>query len=199
MRSVPLSTLSSAGIHIPEVAGEKNKGPPGDTSIYYFGQGYYPETSVYLLVTGKPGVDEGPQTTYLYAGPTQLYMPNVLRTVDLGQNGTITGRFVVDCRYQNGMTNEGWCKYGMATSHDTSMLSTYNTTARPQTTIQPVRGVVERMRQSTATGLKNVAFPKTHDDAQNAAGRLGPYVFTNALTIALWTTPLALLLALVCL
>lgn len=197
--------MSPVGVYIPEVYGVRNPGNRDDTSLYYYGSGFRPETSVFLLVTGSPGVGDGPQTTYLYEGPSEAYLANVLRTADLHDgNGTITGRFNVDCLYPKGFGSGGWCKLGRMTTQGTTMVSTYNTTMRPQSTMTPVLGLVDQMRQSTATGIRNVDFPKTQSDArdgvQNAAQRVAPLaIATSPVLAALWTAPLALLVAMLCL
>ncbi|WFD43348.1 hypothetical protein MPSI1_002009 [Malassezia psittaci] len=197
IRSVPLSTLAPQSVYIPVMAGDQHANGPADTSIYYFGHGYYTESSIFALVTGTAGVGSGAATTLLYQGPTEAYMANVLRTVDLGgSNGTVTGRFNVDCFYTNGFNNDGYCQYGMISSAQTTMITTYNSTASPQTTITPVLGLLEQMRASTASGPKSLKYPKTQADAQNAAGQLTS-LFSNSSrwTVMAWTVLWSLLLA----
>ncbi|WFC95254.1 hypothetical protein MBRA1_001901 [Malassezia brasiliensis] len=194
--------MSPAGVFVPEVYGVRHAGNREDTSIYYYGSGFRPETSIFLIVTGSPGVDDGPQTTYLYEGPSQAYLVNVLRTADLHDGkGTITGRFNVDCMYPKGLgRGDGWCKIGRMTTQGTTMVTTYNSTIRAQSTMTPVLGLVDKMRQSTATGIRDVQYPKTQSDADNAAYRvMPPAIATNPIVAALWTVPLALLVALLCL
>ncbi|WFC99260.1 hypothetical protein MYAM1_002004 [Malassezia yamatoensis] len=197
MRSVPLSTLAPQSVYIPGMAGDEHANGPADTSIYYFGHGYYSESSIFALVTGTDGVGSGAATTLLYQGPTEAYLANVLRTVDLGgNNGTVTARFNVDCFYEDGFNKEGYCQYGMIASAQTTMITTYNSTASPQTTITPVLGLLEQMRASTASGPKSLNYPKTQADAQNAAGKLSSlFSSSRRWTAIAWTVFWSMLLA----
>lgn len=195
-RSVPLSTLPTAAVYIPDLKGVVN--PDGETSLYYYGPGYYPESTVYALVTGKPGEGDGPKTTYLYEGATEAYLVNILRTADLDDgNGTITGQFNVKCRYSQGLGKDGYCQYQRMTTQGTTIFSTFNTTAQAQTTFTPVRGEIQRVRQSQDTHtLTNVAFPNTN--VQNAAVRMRPLCLDTkctSLTTLLLGSALAVLLA----
>lgn len=198
-RDEPLKTLPPRPVWIPEIYGVKSPGEKDDTSVYYYGIGNQPLTSVFALVTGKPGEGDGPQTTFLYEGKSEAYIADVLRTANLGnENGTVTGHFNIKCMYEHGMSRGGYCKVGMRTSDDTTMLSTYNSTGTPQTTMTPTQGLLERMRQKTASGIRDIPFPKTHVDAQNTAARVSPYSPSTYTTVLfMWTTLVALVAALI--
>ncbi|WFD30851.1 hypothetical protein MSPP1_001875 [Malassezia sp. CBS 17886] len=175
-RTVPLKTFDPVSLFIPDLPGDVHP-KVAQTDIYYYGTGHYPESTVYALVTGSKGVSDGPKTSYLYADGTVVYVPNQLRTANIG-HGTTTAIFNLKCKHGKGMAQKGSCSYEYFNEELTTAYTKFRSKLPYDTTITPVQGQLQRMRQSDATGPTDVKIP-----AQ-----------TNSARAASWSRPAAVLL-----
>lgn len=167
--------MSPVAVYLPEWPMNMATGP-APTSVYYYGNGYQTQTSVYAMVTGAPGQDSGPATTYLYEEPSGMKYPHVQLTADPG-NGTITAFFDLAC--SAGSTYNGWqCKAGYETSGKTSLFTTYRTNVGPNTMVTPVVGQIDQMQQSTASfgpsGVPSFAQASLNKYAHSGVPRAAP-------------------------
>ncbi|WFD33378.1 hypothetical protein MCUN1_000191 [Malassezia cuniculi] len=155
-RTVPLSTMSPVSLFVPTLAGDKANDDKISTRIYYLGMGYRTETSVYAIVTGAPGSDG---TAYMFQAATQVYIPNLQRTVTLENGTTISGKFNIGCKYEDGVGGSGTCTMMYEPGPKTTV--NYVTTqiqVRPFTTFTPVRGQLQAEMAKTATTPSGVSI-----------------------------------------
>ncbi|WFD18954.1 hypothetical protein MCAP1_001167 [Malassezia caprae] len=182
-RSVPISTLEPVSLRLPkDLPGER------DMSLLYVGQGFQTQTTVYAMVTGKPNVGKGVQTNYMYQDETAVQFYHVPLTSDV-RGETLSGLFGMGCS-QTQAGNDWVCKYGLETSQSTSMYTTFTTTMRPTTVFTPVQGLVQSMRQATASGPSSPSPQVTQSNAGGPApSRALPVCVTflaALLTVGAW-------------
>lgn len=186
-REIALSTLDPVPLYIPDLRGAV--GEAKATSVVYYGPGYYPESTVYALITGAQGEGEGPKTTLMYEGASEVYVPHLLRTADMKDgNGTITGIFNIRCKYDNGLGHRpGYCEYERLAAQKTTSISTFNTTIQAQTTITPVAGELQQRRQSMATGLSTIPPAPTQSGGLHSGAYALRYSMASSTMSALFS------------
>lgn len=158
-RTVAVSTLSPVSVRLPE-------GLPNvrDMSLLYIGQGFQSQTTVYAMVTGKPD-DANAQTHYMYQDQTSMQFNHIPLTSSVGGQA-LTGLFGMGCGAT--VRNDWVCKYGYETSQSTSMYTTFTTSMRPSV-FTPVQGLIQSMRQATASGPSSPPPSVTQSNAGSPA------------------------------
>lgn len=143
-RSVPMSTLPPVSLRLPKELADV------DMSLFYMGQGFQSQTTVYAMITGHPNAGDGPKTQYMLQDQTAVQFNHLdMATNVRGQ--ALSGLFDMGCK--RAKAGKNWvCKYGVETSDSTSMYTTFTTPMQPVTTFTPVQGLLQSLRQATASG-----------------------------------------------
>ncbi|WFD26048.1 hypothetical protein MNAN1_001023 [Malassezia nana] len=182
-RSVPISTLSPVSLRLP-----KELESVRDLSLFYVGQGFQTQTTVYAMITGKPNEGDGPKTNYMYQDNTALEVDHLPMTARV-KGKTQTGLFGLKCSMASSQRN--WaCKYGIETTGVTSTYTSFTTPMRPVTAFTPVQGLIQSIRKETASQGPQATRTSDMQSATNAGGlvpmRVGPMLvaFTTAFVVA---------------
>ncbi|WFD22550.1 hypothetical protein MEQU1_001222 [Malassezia equina] len=143
-RSVPISTLPPVSLRLPKELADV------DMSLFYMGQGFQSQTTVYAMITGHPNAGDGPKTHYMYQDQTAVQF-NRLDMATNVRGQSLSGMFDMGC--ERAKASKKWvCSYGVETSDSTSMYTTFTTPMQPVTTFTPVQGLLQSLRQATASG-----------------------------------------------